>query len=429
VNLDLAPGFSAARPVVANNPVGPLTGRRYSDSLIRPDKRGVQPRIGVAWRPIAGSSLVIRAGYGIYRNTSVYQSIAMLLAQQSPLSRTLSVETSAANPITLADGFIAGPGSPGATFNTFGVDPDFRVGYAQNWQASLQRDLPASLTILTTYLGTRGRHLMQEFLPNTYPSGVVDPCPACPAGFVYLTSNGRSMRHAGQVQVRRRLRNGLMATVQYTLSKAMDDAGAFTGVSLTGAAIAQDWLNLDAEWAPSNFDQRHLVTAQFQYTTGVGVAGGALLTGVKGALFKGWTITSQLNAGSGLPLTPIALTSVAGTGVVGTIRADLTSASTDAVPAGFYANPAAYRVPAIGQWGTAGRNSIIGPAQFGMNAGLTRTFPWGSRLNLDWRIDASNILNRVTYTGVNMIVGSQQFGLPNRANTMRKVQTSLRLRF
>ena len=85
--------------------------------------------------------------------------------------------------------------------------------------------------------------------------------------------------------------------------------------------------------------------------------------------------------------------------------------------------------PRPGRWGSAGRNSITGPAQFGLNAGVTRTFLWGSRLNLDWRIDATNVLNRVTYSGVNTIVGSPQFGLPNRANTMRKIQTSLRLRF
>ena len=58
-----------------------------------------------------------------------------------------------------------------------------------------------------------------------------------------------------------------------------------------------------------------------------------------------------------------------------------------------------------------------------------RTFPWGERLNLDWRIDATNVLNRVTYAGVNTVVGSPQFGLPTRANPMRKLQTSLRLRF
>ena len=109
VNLDIAPGFTAVSPVIATDPVGTLTGQRYPDSLLRPDRRGIQPRLGVAWRPIAGSSLVIRAGYGVYRNTAVYQAIDLLLAQQPPLSKAQSVETSAAAPLTLANGFIAPP--------------------------------------------------------------------------------------------------------------------------------------------------------------------------------------------------------------------------------------------------------------------------------------------------------------------------------
>jgi hypothetical protein len=380
----------------------------------------------MAWRPVPGSSLVIRAGYGVYRNTGVYQSMAMLLAQQPPLSTTLSVENSAAAPLTLQHGFIA----PSATAaNTFAVDPDFRVGVAQNWQISAQRDLPASLTMIATYLGASGSRLMQQFLPNTYPAGAVNPCPACPSGFAYLTSNGSSVRHAGQMQLRRRLRNGFTATVQYTLSRATDNAAAFSGANLSGATIAQDWLNLDAERGPSAFDQRHLVTAQFQYTTGVGVAGGALLGGLKGALFKGWTVASQLTAGSGPPLTPVYVTSVRGTGFTGTIRAGLTGAPVGEIPDGFYLNPAAYGAPAAGRWGDAGRNSVTGPMQFSLNSSVSRTFLLGDRLNLDWRIDAVNALNRVTYASVNAIVGSPQFGLPDRANSMRKLQTSLRLRF
>ena len=53
----------------------------------------------------------------------------------------------------------------------------------------------------------------------------------------------------------------------------------------------------------------------------------------------------------------------------------------------------------------------------------------GDRLNLDWRLNASNVLNRVTYAAVNTFVGSPQFGLPTTANPMRKVQSSLRVRF
>src|SRR5207344_2015996 len=105
---------------------------------------------------------------------------------------------------------------------------------AQNWQALVQRDLPGSLTITATYLGTKGTDLLQEFLPNTYPAGAANPCPSCPSGFVYLTSNGSSSRHAGQFELRRRLRNGLAASVQYMLAKATDNAAAFSGVNLNG---------------------------------------------------------------------------------------------------------------------------------------------------------------------------------------------------
>jgi hypothetical protein len=216
--------------------------------------------------------------------------------------------------------------------------------------------------------------------------------------------------------------------VQYTLAKATDNATAFAGVNLSGGAIAQDWRDLDAEQAPSNFDQRHQVAAQFQYTTGIGVAGGALLDGMKGRLFKGWTVTSQLMTGSGLPITPIYLAPVEGTGVTGILRPSLTGAPVTA-PAGYYLNPAAYALPAPGQWGNAGRNSVMGPGQFNLAAAVARTFQWTERLSLDWRIDASNVLNRETFTGVNTILGGQQFGLPNLANTPRKIQSTLRLRF
>jgi len=39
------------------------------------------------------------------------------------------------------------------------------------------------------------------------------------------------------------------------------------------------------------------------------------------------------------------------------------------------------------------------------------------------------VLNRVTYAGINALITSPQFGLPNRANEMRKIRTSLRMRF
>ncbi len=119
-------------------------------------------------------------------------------------------------------------------------------------------------------------------------------------------SSGTSLRHAVQFTLRRRLRNGLTASVQYTHRESTDDAATFssTAVASSALAIAQDWRDLGAERGPSSFDQRHLTTAQVQYTTGVGVTGGTLVDGFWGSLYKDWTVTANLNAGSGLPASP-----------------------------------------------------------------------------------------------------------------------------
>lgn len=425
VNLDIAPGYTAVAPVVAATPNGSLTGRKYPDSLVFPDRNGIAPRVGIAWRPIPASSLIVRAGYGVTYDTSVYQNIAMQMAQQSPLSRSLSVANTAASPLTLANGFVT---SPTTTANTFAIDPNFRVGSAQTWTASVQRDLPRGLMMTASYLGIKGTRSAQQFLPNTFPIGAANPCPTCPAGYVFLTSNGNSTRNAGSLQLRRRLRNGFTASLLYTWSKSIDNA-ALGGRGQGPVFIAQNWLDLRAERGLSSFDQRHLLNFQAQYSTGVGVAGGSLVGGWRGALLKDWTITTNITAGSGLPATPTIVAAVQGTGITGPLRPHYTGLDVNAAPSGLFLNPAAYTTPPSGQWGNAGRNSITGPSQFTLNASLMRTFRMGDRLNADLRIDSTNALNHVTYSSWVTNVSSGQFGLPASANQMRRLQTTLRVRF
>ncbi len=440
VNLDVAANsaspFAAVAPVLASQPVGTLTQQQYPTSLLRPDKADVEPRIGISWRPIPGSTLVLRAGYGIYADTSVYQATALALAQQAPLSKSLAVQNSAACPLTLAAGFL---NCGTTTADPFAVDPNFRVGYAQTWQLLAQRDLPFALQGTATYLGIKGTRGVQEFLPNTNPIGALNPCPACPLGFIYRTSNGDSTRESAQFQLRRRLRSGFTASVQYTFSKSIDDDSALGGQgpvspgaasqSSANATIAQDWRNLHAERSLSSFDQRHLLNASVQYTSGQGLGGGSLLEGWRGTLLKEWTVVTTIVAGSGLPETPIFYDPVPGTGFTGSIRPNYTGSSKYANSAGLHLNPAAYAAPTLGQWGSAGRNSIIGPGQFTLNSSLSRTFRLKSRYNLDTRLDSTNLLNKPVFTNWNTIINNAEYGLPVSANPMRSLQITTRLRF
>jgi hypothetical protein len=444
VNLDVASGFAQAAPVLASSPTGPLTGQKYPSSLVRPDRLGVEPRIGLSWRPIPASTIVIRAGYGIYHDTSVYLAPILQLAQQAPLSKSVRQQNAADCPLTLANGFTS---CETTTPNTFAIDPNFRVGYAQTWQASIQRDLPWAMQMTATYLGVKGTHGVQQFLPNSYPLGAANPCPACPSGFIYETSGGNSTRQSGQLQLRRRLRAGFAASLLYTYSKSIDNdamlggqghqsSASQTDFSSASAAtpasngqIAQDWLDLRAERSLSSFDQRHLLNLQAQYTTGQGLEGGTLLGGWRGRALKEWTIITQLNIGTGFPETPFFPATVPGTGVIGPIRPDLTGASLYGGQNGAHLNAAAYTAPAAGEWGTAGRNSITGPNQFSLDAGMQRTFRPSKHFFLDARLDADNVLNHAVFSSWNTIFGNAQFGLPQSANQMRSMQVTMRLRF
>jgi hypothetical protein len=423
-----------------------VTGEKYPSSLVRGDLHGIEPRVAISWRPIPASTLVLRAGYGIYDDTSIYLAAAESMSQQAPLSTSLSVGRSASCPLTLANGFL---NCAGTTADSFAVDPNLRVGYVQAWQLSAQRDLPGALVMTATYLGTKGTHGTQEFLPNTYPIGAVNPCSHCPAGFIYRTSGGNLEREAGQIQLRRRLRAGFTATADYTFAKSVDDdsqvggQGHITAASATASSssssassgasiVAQNWLDLRAERSLSSFDQRNLLSLELQYTTGMGKGGGTLLSGWRGRAFKEWTVFTQIGAGSGLPETPVYLAAVTGTGVTGSIRPDRTSAPLYTAANGSFLNSAAYTKPAIGQWGNAARNSIRGPATFTMDAAIARTIRIRANYSLDVRLEANNFLNHATFTSWNTIwspTTNSTFGLPASVNAMRSVQLSGRFRF
>ena len=428
VNLNIGQNFTTESPVCATEHAGCTLATQvgYPDSLVRPNYHEFQPRIGIAWRPFAQRSTVVRAGYGIYYNTSVYQPLANQMAQQSPLSYSVTQANPLSNPFTLANAFLA-PATT-ATPQTYAIDPNFHIGYLNYWQASVQQNLASSIVLTLTYQGDVGTHQLQEFLPNTFPSGSA-PSPY-PSGYVYITSNGNSNYNAASVQLQRRFRSGFSWNGLYVFSKAIDDAQGLGGRSSPGSAYAQNWLDLSAERSLSSFNRTHTFNLSVQYSTGQGTSGGTLLSGWKGALAKDWTFATTLTAGSGLPETPIILQRVAtGTGVTGTVRADYVGGSLEPTLSGYGFNIDAFAKPLPGQWGDAGRGIITGPVQLNLNASAGRVFRIGERRSIDIRYDATNVLNHVTYTSWNTTLGNAQFGLPVSANAMRSMQLTLRIRF
>ena len=430
VNMAIGPGFTTATTVCATTVAGctPASQAGFTSSLMNGDAREIQPRVGFAWRPLTKGTLVIRGGYGLYYNTTAYQSIVSQMAQQSPLSYSL-IDSASIVPLTLANGFPAVSTTP---VTTFAVDPNFRIGYVHSWQLAVQQNLPWSLVGTITYSGAKGTHQMQEFIPNSAPAGATYYCTTCPSNFYYMTSGGNTISNNLWLQLQRRFRSGFSGNLMYMHANSIDDGSAGGGGRGGGqgsaALIAQNWLDLDAERARSAGIREHTMNAMMQYSTGMGARGGALMKGIKGKLLRDWTITSTFTVASGAPLTPtLQSRALGGTGIIGPLRANYTGLPIFN-PDGTL-NPLAFAQPPSGTYGNAGRNVITGPMIFSMNGSAGRIFRVGERKSFDLRIDSTNPINHVVFTSWNTVVGSTQYGLPSAANAMRTLQATLRFRF
>ena len=430
-NLDIAPGFSGVA-VVTPDAIGPYSGK-FSNGLVDPDKNNVSPRIAVAWKPWPKKDLLIRSGYGIYYNGSIFNQFPARLASQPPFAQSSTLTTSTTVPLTLATGFIAQPVRQ-TILNTYAIARGYLTGYAQTWNLSVQKGLPRSLVIEGTYLGTKGTRLDIERSPNRAAPG--SPLSAeerrrigNAVGFTYESAEGNSIYHSGNIRLTRRFRRGVSANLSYTYSKSIDNASTFGG---GGATVAQNDQDLHAERGLSSFDRRHVLALNYVLTSPFGQNGSFHSdNALTNKLLQDWTISGSVNAGSGSPFTARVLgnqSNSGGTGSVGSGRADATGVAID--QGSGYFNPLAFAVPKAGFFGTAGRNTILGPSTFTTNIGVSRSFRMGDdRRRLEFRVDSSNFVNSVNITGIGTVLNANNYGLATNAAGMRTVSMSLRFRF
>ncbi len=429
-NLDVSPLLNSVSLVTAGG-TGPYSGR-YPSSLIDPDTNNYSPRLGFSWRPSTKHSRVIRGGYSVFFSGSAYAQFAARMAAQPPFATTASLSTSPDNPLTLENGF---PTAPSTTItNTFAIDKNYKPAYAQTWTFAVQQTVKRTLLVELEYLGTKGTGLDITTQPNrATPGSPLDAQQrlqiANATGFTYELSQGNSIFHAGQVRITRRFARGLSANMLYTFSKSIDNASSFGG---GGGVVAQNPQDLALERGLSTFDARHRLNVGYTLSSPVGIHGLWRNGGWRTKAFTGWTLNGNFTATSGTPLTARVsgnLANTGGTAAFGTGRAEATGLpiETGSVP---YFNLAAFTLPPAGEYGNAGRNTIPGLFQLGLNASINRAWRFGdTRRQLQLRLSANNALNHVTITNIGTTVNSSTYGLPVAASATRTATLTLRFNF
>ena len=437
-NLDFDPATSQVALVIPGQSA-PFSGA-VPNSLIRPDYNHWSPRIGIAWRPPIKSlqahhSMVVRAGYSVFYNESVYTQLLSELANQPPWS-TSELRIAGANDVlTLENGFPANVTGRNTIQNTYAVNPNYKVGYAQIWNLSVETAIANNTALVVTYTGTKGSNLDLLYAPNRTAPGSLSPTgPVANAGnFIYDTSGANSIYNSLQVRLQKRLSHGIMINGTYTYAKSIDDASSIGGGT---PIVVQDSNNLAAEYGLSSFDIRHQARINYLYEFPFGQGHRFAQKGLTGAFFGNWRFSGNIGAQTGTPYTAEVIGTSAGnvgSGGVFATRADQIcnpNAGAIGAPLDFF-NTACFVVPPAGQLGNAARNTIIGPGMFTWNAQIAKTFLFGKdqQHRLDFRWEITNLTNTPHLTGLSTLVNSTTFGQVVGAGAMRAMNFVTRFTF
>ena len=356
------------------------------------------PRISISFQPGNNEAWIIRGGLGIRYDTTnrevgdVYVDSYPLLTGQSRFNVPLSFSTPSL------------PSSPSSGMPLSIFDPNLKLPYLIEWNASVQRLLGSRQAISAAYVANAGRRLL---VTRT----LLDQNSDFP--FLRTTDNsGSSNYHALQVQFERRFSDSLGAIVSYTWARSLDNS------SDDRAARALFRSSDNLERGPSDFDVRHVLTGAFSYQIP-----NPFGKGVREILFRDWELDSVFTAHSAGPVNVVY-------GIPTSfgflfLRPDLIAgtplylADTSAA-GGRRINPQAFEVPTDLRQGSLGRNRLRGFALWQVNAALRRQFKFTDEVKLILSAEAINVFNHPNFASV----GGDEATLGTRFNSSLTVNPS-----
>jgi hypothetical protein len=314
------------------------------------------------------------------------------------------------------------------------MDFGYNVEYSQTWSGGLQYELIPSMMAEVSYMGTwtlGADNATVRNVPEPGPGSIQSRRPIPQLSRINaIRFDGKSIYHGLTLRVERRLRDNYAYNVSYTLSQSKDDASS-PGATESEANVPQNVRNVfsdSGEWALSSFDHRHLFVGSgtYQIPNAIGTSGLAR------ALLEGWRLNAILSVQSGAPFTVNLAVDRANIGAGPAQRPnqirDPNLPRDERSPERWF-DTSAFTLPDAYTFGSARRNSVIGPGFANLDFALAKTWPIGSTSQVEFRWETFNLLNRANFDIPNRVFGNANFGRIFSAKSPREMQFGLRLSF
>ena len=343
------------------------------------------PRVGLAWSPVQDRRTIVRGGFGMYHEDGQLDDQNLPAKNEVPSYSVKNVTYPAAPYFTTA------------TISPNAEQRNRKDTYTEQWDLSIQRELPANFLTTVSYLGSHGVHLLETNVVNLInPATGIAQYPAFAPAIGWRGSIGGSSYNGLSVSMRRPFSNGLLIAANYAYTHEIDNGSNGSG---DGDEISpQNPLCLQCEWASGAWDARHVVNGNAVYELPFG-PGRQMLNrrDVAGTVLGNWQVTTTALARTGFPINVLLPSSyVAPDGASGTQRPNLIPGVSLTPPGGrnihHWINPAAFALPTAG-FGNAPRNLFPGPGTWQVDMGAGKTFPIVERVQVEFRAEFYNIFN------------------------------------
>jgi hypothetical protein len=230
------------------------------------------------------------------------------------------------------------------------------------------------------------------------------------------------------VKLERRLADRFAYNASYTLSRSKDDASS-PGATEAEQNVPQNVRNVfddEGEWVRSSFDHRHQFVASGAYQFP------SLANRGLDAVVGGWRANAIATIQSGAPFTVNLAVDRANIGAGPAQRPDQVRdpnlAGDRRTPERWF-DPSAFALPAPFTFGSAPRNSVVGPGYANVDLVFSKAWALAGSRRVEFRWEFFNLLDRVNFDLPNRIFGSPNFGRVFSAKEPREMQMGIRLTF